>query len=104
MKRYDIIFTYVVEKWGHGVISSNLSVLEKMFSFNVFQYEVFNRMSHQLVFYDNFENFQKLNFQWEVEIPIRGVATEKNNFFEKKILGSAIFLERATFWHPVLQI
>ena len=41
---------------------------QKMSSFNVFQYKISNRMSYWQTFYDNFENFWNLNFQWEVTI------------------------------------
>ena len=41
---------------------------QKMSSFNVFQYKISNRMSYWRTFYDNFDNFQKLNFQCEVTI------------------------------------
>ena len=41
---------------------------QKMTSFNVFQCEISSRMSYMQTFYDNFENFRNLNFQWEVKI------------------------------------
>ena len=41
---------------------------QKMSSFKVFQCKISSRMSYWRTFYDNFENFRNLNFQWEVTI------------------------------------
>ena len=41
---------------------------QKMSSFKVFQCKISSRMRYWRTFYDNFENFRNLNFQWEVTI------------------------------------
>ena len=41
------------------------SFYQKMSRYNVFQYEIPNRMSYKRTLYDHFENFRKIKYQWE---------------------------------------
>ena len=61
-----------------------MSVLSKMSSFNDFQYQISNQMSHQRAFYDIFIKFQAPEISIGGQNRNSGRGDGKNLFFQKK--------------------
>ena len=65
------------------------SLYRKMSRFKVFQYEIVDRMSYLTTLYDNFEIFQKKNFQWGRIFENRGDVCEISTDFQTENVSNS---------------
>ena len=60
LRRYGVIISFLMIFWCH---TANMSHFIKNVLYNIFQYEILDRMSYLRTLFENYENIRKIKFQ-----------------------------------------